>query len=193
MATIATASEVKTFSWADCNPAELKVGDEISDVLKNGEKVIFIVIDDGVIGLKNCLVKQHCMNPTATNEGGWAKSDMRRYLNEEVFSLLPDDLQSVIKPRSLSETQDKLWLFSEAEVFGEQSWTEQESDHGTQFAYFKEPANRIKCDADGNSIWWWVRSPSTTYSALFCSVYSNVGANVNYADGSYGVCFGFLI
>lgn len=48
-----TIKETRKFNWA--NPGVLKVGDEISEVLKNGEEVIFVVMDEGVIGLKNLL------------------------------------------------------------------------------------------------------------------------------------------
>lgn len=41
------------FDWA--NPGTLKVGDEIAETLKDGREVVFVVMDDGVIGLKNLL------------------------------------------------------------------------------------------------------------------------------------------
>ncbi len=192
MATI-TTKETKPFNWATFNRAELKVGDEISEVLKNGEKVVFVVMDDGVIGLKDCLAKEHYMNKVPTNKGGWLKCGMRRYLNEEIFTLLPDNLQRIIKPRTFGAEQDNLWLFSEAEIFGEQSWTEKENDRGTQFEYFKNPSNRIKCNKDGRATCWWERSPLTTHSTSFCYVSSDGYAYTNDASSSYGVCFGFYI
>lgn len=192
MATI-TTKETKSFDWATFNRAELKVGDEISEVLKNGEKVIFVVVDDGVIGLKDCLAEEHYMNKEWTNEGGWLKCDMRRYLNEEVLTLLPDDLQAIIKPRTFGSEQDKLWLFSEVEIFGEHDWTEKEYDRGTQFEYFKNPANRVKRDKDGDATWWWERSPNANTSTYFCTVNSNGNAFNTIASIPGGVCFGFYI
>ena len=72
------------------------------------------------------------MNSTETNKGGWAKSEMRAYLEEQV-SNLPADLQQVIVPvdkktnntgksktvSSVTTTSDRLWLLSPIEVSGE--------------------------------------------------------------------------
>lgn len=95
---------------------------------------------------------------------------MRRYLNEEVIALLPDALIAAIKPRKFGEEEDKLWLFSEMEVFGEHDWTENDPDRGFQFEYFKDHHNRIKVDEDGDAAWWWERSPYGSNSSSFCTV-----------------------
>lgn len=196
MATI-TKKTTTDFSWADLDRSALRVGDEISEVLKNGEEVIFVVMDEGVIGLKNCLREEHRMNDDWTNKGSWQACEMRRYLNEEVFAVLPDELQAIIKPRTLGSGEntfeDKLWLFSEVEIFGEQDWTEKEPDRGTQFEYFKNRCNRIKLDADGGAIWWLVRSPYASISPSFCIVDSDGDASFSCASSSRGVCFGFYI
>lgn len=161
MATI-TTKETRAFNWA--NPGTLKVGDEIVETLKDSREVVFVVMDDGVIGLKN-LLGYHRMNKDWTNEGGWLACDMRRYLNEEVIARLPDALIAAIKPRKFGEEEDKLWLFSEMEVFGEHDWTENDPDRGFQFEYFKDRRNRIKVDEDGDALWWWERSPVGTTPA----------------------------
>ena len=160
MATI-TTKETRAFNWA--NPGTLKVGDEIVETLKDSREVVFVVMDGGVIGLKN-LLGYHRMNKDWTNEGGWLACDMRRYLNEEVIALLPDALIAAIKPRKFGEEEDKLWLFSEMEVFGEHDWTENDPDRGFQFEYFKDRRNRIKVDEDGDASWWWGRSPNGSNS-----------------------------
>ena len=189
MATI-TTKETRVFDWV--NPGTLKVGDEIIETLKDGREVVFVVMDDGVIGLKN-LLGYHRMNEDWTNKGGWLACDMRRWLNSEVLALLPDELLAVIKPRKFGDEEDKLWLFSEMEVFGEHDWTENDPDRGFQFEYFKDRRNRIKVDEDGNASWWWERSPYGSNSYYFCNVYSNGNANINYASNASGVCFGFYI
>lgn len=190
-----TIKETRSFDWA--NPGVLKVGDEITETLKDGREVVFVVMDEGVIGLKNCLREEHRMNDDRTNKGSWQACEMRRYLNEEVFAVLPDELQAIIKPRTLGSGEhtfeDKLWLFSEVEIFGEQDWTEKEPDRGTQFEYFKNPSNRVKLDADGDATWWWERSPYGSNSAGFCFVDSGGGAYSSSAGYSRGVCFGFYI
>lgn len=189
MATI-TTKETRAFNWA--NPGTLKVGDEIVETLKDGREVVFVVMDDGVIGLKN-LLGYHCMNEDWTNKGGWLACDMRRWLNEVVIEVLPDELVAAIKPRKFDEEEDKLWLFSEMEVFGGHDWTENDPDRGFQFEYFKDRRNRIKVDEDGDAGWWWERSPFGSVSSDFCCVGSYGGANANGANCAGGVCFGFYI
>lgn len=189
MATI-TTKETRAFDWA--NTGTLKVGDEIAETLKDGCEVVFVVMDDGVIGLKN-LLGHHYMNKDWTNKGGWLACDMRRWLNNEVLALLPDELLAVIKPRKFGDEEDKLWLFSEMEIFGEHEWTENDPDRGFQFEYFKNPANRVKLDEDGDAYWWWERSPSASNCSYFCGVDSNGSASSYGAYFTYGVCFGFYI
>ena len=187
MATI-TTKETRDFNWA--NPGVLKVGDEITETLKDGREVVFVVMDEGVIGLKN-LLGRYYMNKDWTNEGGWFACDMRRWLNSEVLALLPDELLAVIKPRKFGDEEDKLWLFSEVEIFGDHNWVENDPDRGFQFEYFKNPANRVKLDEYGDASAWWERSPNASYSALFCNVGSNGSADSSNASFLWGVCFGF--
>ena len=189
MATI-TTKETRAFDWA--NPGTLKVGDEIAETLKDGREVVFVVMDDGVIGLKN-LLGYHHMNEDWTNKGGWLACDMRRWLNSEVLALLPNELLAVIKPRKFGDEEDRLWLFSEMEVFGDHSWTENDPDRGFQFEYFKDRRNRIKTDEDGDAYWWWERSPIGSGSSAFCSVYGGGAASIVSAANTVGVCFGFYI
>jgi hypothetical protein len=189
MATI-TTKETRAFNWA--NPGTLKVGDEIVETLKDGREVVFVVVDYGVIGLKN-LLGYHCMNEDWTNKGGWLACDMRRYLNEEIIALLPDELVAAIKPRKFGKEEDKLWLFSEMEVFGDHDWTENDPDRGFQFEYFKDRRNRIKVDEDGDADWWWERSPYGSSSVNFCYVSSGGYASGSIASSTSGVCFGFYI
>lgn len=189
MATI-TTKETRAFDWA--NTGALKVGDEITETLKDGREVVFVVMDDGVIGLKN-LLGRHYMNMDWTNKGGWLACDMRRWLNSEVLALLPGELLAVIKPRKFGDEEDVLWLFSEMEIFGEHVWTENDPDRGFQFEYFKNPANRVKLDEDGDAGIWWERSPYASSSGYFCLVIGNGVADYSLASISRGVCFGFYI
>ena len=79
------------------------------------------------------------------------------------------------------------------EVFGEHDWTENDPDRGFQLEYFKDHRNRIKVDEDGDADWWWERSPFGSGSDSFCYVDSDGNADVDYADSTNGVCFGFYI
>lgn len=189
--------------WSDRYKASahFEIGDEISDTLKTGEEVVFVVVGkdmyqpgDVIFGLKDCLKTPYRMNATGINEGGWTACDMRRYLSEEVFEQLPDDLRAIIKPRAIQGGFDLLWLFSEMEIFGEEDWTEKDADRGAQMPYFKRRGNRIKgLGKDGPANDWWERSPRASYSDSFCHVNSSGVATSNNAYNSYGVAFGFCV
>lgn len=189
--------------WSDRHEASkhFEIGDEISDTLKTGEEVVFVVVGkdmyqpgDVIFSLKDCLKDTHCMNPEWTNEGGWTASNMRKYLSTEVFEQLPDDLQVIIKPRMIQDSFDRIWLFSEMEIFGDEDWTEKDADRGTQMPYFKRKGNRVKgLGKDGPASYWWERSPIASNSYDFCFVGSYGNANNGSAGNSYGVAFGFCV
>lgn len=184
----------------------LSVGDCITDKLKDGREftVEVAAIDPYdantvVLVFKNA-IESHCMNNDATNDGGWRDSGMRQWLNEEFIELLPDELQKVIKPRFISqrqgdrilESEDKLWLLSEMEIFGICGHSNSDEDD-TQFELFKDARNRVKTYVDGTSADWWERSPYYNGSDLFCRVDTSGGANFYDANYSYGVVPAFII
>lgn len=184
----------------------LSVGDCITDKLKDGREftVEVAAIDPYdantvVLVFKNA-IESHCMNNDATNDGGWRDSGMRQWLNEEFIELLPDELQKVIKPRFISqrqgdrilESEDKLWLLSEMEIFGICGHSNSDEDD-TQFELFKDARNRVKTYVDGTSACWWERSPYYNYYNSFCSVNPNGRAYRGIAAFSYGVAPAFII
>ena len=199
---------VSPFNWAELKAAveagTIKSRDLIHFNLKNGEEVsarathdmngnLFFVLED-------CLNDTHAMNKGATNKGGWAKCEMRKYLNSTVFALLPDELQALIKPTKIvqvldgerTECEDKLFLLSKTQVFGKGSYSELEPED-SHFDIFKREKDRVKeCD-DNGTWWWWLRSPYAPNSSYFCHVYNSGYSSVNFAGNSDGVAFGFSI
>ena len=194
-------------SWFDiaADKSKLEIGDEVSCVLKNGEPATFVVAalnpyeeNEAFFVIRDCIGDDKPMNDDCTNEGGWSKSKMRKYLNEDIWNLLPDDLKAVIKPRKLHtkdtdlDTEDNLWLLSRMEVFGKESGAEVGDVH---FPLFKTEKDRVKVNADGETWCYWLRSPHTANSAIFWYVSTSGSGNHNYrhAYNSYGVAFGFKI
>lgn len=165
------------------------------DDLSNGGKA-------GItFGLVNCLNEYGQMNASASNSGSWESSAMRAKLNDTIFTTLPTDLQKVIKSvvkktsagsqqSDLVSTHDKLFLFSEVEVFGAVTYSI--AGEGVNYARFTTTDARIrKVKTTASS--WWERSPRKEYSTHFCYV-SNAGkAAVNSANGNSGVAFGFCV
>jgi hypothetical protein len=176
----------------------LCVGDIISVTLKNGEKVRIAVAGIGtykenevVFTFKDILTKEHSMNVTDTNKGGYAESDMATYLDTEIFDLLPDDLQKVIKERR----GHKLWLLSYREVFGEsgayaKKYNSPEDD--VQLPYYKDIENREK-ERNGEHDNWWLASSYGRYRTNFGYVTSRGLADSYCASIPCGVAPNFCI
>lgn len=176
--------------------------DQIPVTLKTGEEVIFDVAYDETgklfFVMHDCMDKEHVMNDRWTNAGGWPACDMRRYLNNTVFDLLPDDLQEVISSTTIKQVidgesvvcEDKLFLLSRTQVFGKGRWTEKEPDD-TQLDIFLTERDRVKLCGDHGTWFWWLRS---AYSNNFFYGVHTSGYNDYYiANTSYGVALGFCI
>lgn len=176
--------------------------DQIPVTLKTGEEVIFDVAYDETgklfFAMHDCMDEEHVMNERWTNAGGWPACDMRRYLNNTVFDLLPDDLQEVISVTTIKQVidgetvtcEDKLFLLSRTQVFGKGRWTEKEPDD-TQLDIFLTERDRVKLCGDHGTWFWWLRS-AYGYNGFNNVSTSGIGDS-NDADYSYGVALGFCI
>lgn len=204
-----TWAELKALAEAGKPGEVLNSGDNIPVTLKNGEEVSFDIGKDesGKIYfvMHDCLKEAKPMNRRTnrrTNKGGWEESDMRRYLNEEVIELLPDELQEIIKPTKIvqvwdgkkRETEDKLFLLSQTQVFGKDKRYEPIELDDSQIDIFESPRRRVK-ELDGYGILahWWLRSPSSSYSDDFCLVRADGTFYCIIATCSFGVAPAFCI
>ena len=184
----------------------LKVGDEIADELLTGEKITYVVAnisqEEVYFISKDCLDQRVQWNESGINAGGFKDSDVCRFLNENVWDMLPEELREVISERECLQIVDgeesrfslKLWLPSEYEVF-EDDWAS-EVKEGQQFEIFKDPRNRIKGDGDGGSrATWWLLSVCGGSSTYACLV--NIIGDANYNNCSNAirvpVCFSIKI
>ena len=146
-------------------PQVLNIGDEKTFNLKSGEEVTIQILgfehdplSDGsgyagvTVGLKNCLATPYVMNNEDTNVGGYTSSLMRTVTLVDIYNLLPDEFQSIIKvvkkktsegnkSSTIVETDDKLFLFSHEEIYGISSSSDTTPEsfkgEGTQYEYFK--------------------------------------------------------
>lgn len=199
-------SWLKIKEAVNCNGADsFQVRDKILTTLKDGQQVEFVVAginlyskNELVLVLGDDLLKDECViNRKCTNAGGWAESYLRKYCNNEVYELLPDELKAVITPRKIMqvvngvryETEDKLWALSEVELFGGPNGVDVEDVH---FPIFDSRKSRIKF-RNGYQDWYSTRSPLASSSTYFCLV-GNYGSGLSdVASSSNGVAFGFLI
>lgn len=167
------------------NTSGLKVGNIITEKTLGGEEMDLVVVDMGPgwarFESKDCLPVEVAYNQNNRNAGGFADSDVKRYLNEEVFNNLPEDLRNVIaeverKQENGKSSLCRLFLPTESELFGDCCY----SEDGTysQIEYYKDRRNRIKCNRKGGSPdWYWAASVGSGDST-HC-VYVSSGGNSN--------------
>lgn len=157
---------------------------------------------------RNMLKTDKRMNPSNSSgaqgtggNGGWEHSEMRVYLNDTVFALFPAELQAAIRTETKYSsnyndslivdgcvTQDKLWLLSHQEVFGETTYERQGEHYGDLFS---DKSSRVKYDQSDTVRVWWLRSAYST--AAFRTVNASGSASNGNAPNSYGVAFGFCL
>lgn len=149
--------------------------------------------------MHDCYTETKQMDSSNTNSCGWQNSAMRTTHLPAILNLMPAEVKAAIREvqkktsagnqsSSIQTTNDKLFLLSEIEIFG--STTCSYAGEGTQYAYYQAGNSKVK-NRNGVAYRWWERSPRSSYSTHFCSVYSNGSASANAASDSYGVAFGF--
>lgn len=161
------------------------------------------------------------MNPNNSNSGGWKNSYMRTTLlgnsgtptsprSGSLMAALPSDLRAVMKSvtkytdnvgndtghtaSNVTATTDYLWLMSEYEVQGGQSYANSyEKNSQAQYEYFKAGNSKIayRHSSTGSAVWWWLRSPCYDTNYYFCYVNTGGGHGISYAYCSAGVLPGF--
>lgn len=201
-----TWAELKALAEAGKLGEVLKSGDNIPVTLKNGEEVSFDIGKDesGKIYfvMHNCLKESKPMNSSCTNAGGWEESTMRRYLNEEVIELLPDELREIIKPTKIvqvwrdkrRETEDKLFLLSRTQAFGKDKSYEAIEPNDSQIDIFENQRERVKkCEEVEDVYCWWLRSPYSGNFNSFCYVFTGGAVGSIYPYCLFGVAPAFCI
>ena len=156
------------------------------------------------------IVITHSFNSTNTNVGGWRVSEIRSYVNNDIFNALPNDLQNVIAMTKVIsgygstsgetnyETQDKLYLLSTQEVWSNNNY---DTSLGTskQLDYYKSQgvttdnyARAIK-QYNGSNCFWWLRAAASINTNAFLGVRSYGDWGSNDANGFSGVSPAFRI
>ena len=149
-------------------------------------------------------------NTNNINYDGWSGSDLRTFLNGELFNALPDELKAVIKPvykisdggannKALVTTTDYCWIPSYDEAGFEFNRTDNIPGQGERYAEtfgFGSDGNytRIKYTSDGyTSGRWWLRTTSYGESIFMLRVQDKGGVQPDGLWNKYYVAFGFCI
>lgn len=185
------------------NDGYINLGDEISFSLKDDTQVTVQAAALSPYGgstvafvMKDLLPWMKGMNVRNENGGGYASSEMRRWIEEEIQPKFPDELLAVIKPRTIRQvmgnrefsTEQKLWLPSKREIFDLDDETDPD---GAFFPLFSTEKSRIKALSNGEPYWYWLRSPDG--DRFFRCVNDNGSNDYDNADNGFGVALSFLI
>ena len=152
------------------------------------------------------------------NIGGWPSSEMRTYVNGDIYNSLPEELRNgIINTTVVSghgstsgETNftstDKLYLLSTHEVWeGDDGNTSNGIYYDTaynntrQLDYYSSQnvttsnysgANKQR---NGSNDWWWLRSARSIRNSSFCRVTASGSWGSDYSSGTNGVSPSFRI
>ena len=107
----------------------------------------------------------------------WKESDARKWCNSDLVQDLPEDLVSIITPRTIRQTikgeelvtTDLLWLHSATEFFGRKPWADGDDPTEEQLPVYKTERDRVKM-WNGQTWPHYTRSAYAGYTVIFCRV-----------------------
>lgn len=179
-----------------------------------GKTIAFVDSTYGVSGAG----RGFCMNLENSMRCGWRNSHMRKVVCAEFYESLPEDLRSVVSvckkygaapPESGSYSythcyelvEDRIFLLSEGEVFGSNSYSGEMIRSGSaninggmrQYPYYNGSSQRTryKHSSPSSGARWWLRSVSATAEEYFCvvSVYGYSGHTNAYNGNGFAPAF----
>nr|DAZ11870.1 MAG TPA: hypothetical protein [Caudoviricetes sp.] len=126
------------------------------------------------------------MNTGNTNVGGWEASRMRSTTMPELLASIPEAWRDVLMTRSLTNnkgttpTEDILSLHSQNDI------------GSSGYNWYAAGNSKVKNNASGSAVVWWLRGAYTGDSTVFLVVSSSGSVSTYYAAGySSGVVPGF--
>ena len=161
------------------------------------------------------IIGTHMMNDTDTNKGGWLNSQMKTFINNDIYNSLPQELKSVIittktvsghgsnDTNNIISPEDKLYLLAPKEIYSD--WSDRydkAKDKTRQLDYYKIKGvttnkkdwnGAIKKDSAGSASSWWLRSANSYYYSYFYYVGTDGGGYSYFAKYTDGVSPAFRI
>lgn len=128
------------------------------------------------------------MNSDLTIVGGWKSSYMRNTICPAFKSVMPSDMQSVLKTvtkysdntgdrtdtaSNITATSDEIFLLAEYEVYGTRTYANTaERNYQAQYAWYSSGNSKVRYRHNDTSsaVIWWLRSIDVTTSYNFCNV-----------------------
>ena len=167
----------------EINAKDVAIGDDIAFTLE-GFGVFTAtaqkIEDDRILFMFTDCVAKMPMNELWTNEGGFDASNLKKWMNTNLFDAFPDGMR-----RRMSG----LTIPSYGMMFGHDDWYENfEPDEDEQLPLMKKRKNRI-ADFEDDYCWYWLSNATEKQvsSTCFAGVTYDGGADCNSASYSDGV------
>ncbi len=194
-------SEIKTYVDNGTYKSHYKLGDTKGIKCLDGRTILVEIVAfdadakaDGtkasITWMTKNIVNTGSMNSTDTVVGGWKDSEMRNWLQNDFYAILPSEVTSSIvlvdktyydfDTRSTLSCLDSLWLPSRHEVFSEETDTGayREASGVDYSSYFTSNKIRMK-KYNGLPLPWWLRSSTG---------FSNSGKGFSFVEESGKMC-----
>ena len=157
------------------------------------------------------IVYTHKMNSSDTIIGGWKDSEVRAWLRNDFYDILPSEVKESIvlvdktyydfETRSTLSCTDSLWIPSQYEVFAAESdsGAYRESLGADYSSYFTSDEARVKFYGSTSiALPWWLRSTSGFVGGQGFSFVNEDGTECSSRTGtrandSLGIVFGFCM
>ena len=147
-----------------------------------------------IMQFRNCVLEKR-MNATDTNTGGYPSAELRDWLNDKFAEGLKTVLGNYLLeiPRLYSTKgswgwyKDKVFLPTEAEVWGTQVWGEKTwNGFQAQWPVYRDSSVYKVKQLNGSRKGWWEATPSDENASCFCLCYYFGNAYYSIAAGWAG-------
>ena len=152
------------------------------------EATAYEVTDNNVLFIFDDYIAERPMNEKPTNEGGYEKSDLKKWIDSYLYSLFPLELKTRII---------ELTIPTVGQVVGwDDAWDKShfEPDGDEQLPLMKKRRNRVAY-FNNECEWGWLRNAMKKEysSASFANVGNGGNAHYDFASHSYGVLPAFRV
>lgn len=160
---------------------DFKIGDQI--IIPLGYLGIFtataqVIEKDKILFLFDDYIAKRPMNENGSNEGGYEKSDLKKWIDTELFELFPDDIRNNISGLTIP-TVGEIGCIDE-------EWDEMhiESDTDTQLPLMEFEKNTIAY-YHNNATWGWLRNATIDECSSECFASINRNGYIDYMEAFY--------
>lgn len=160
----------------------VRIGDQIIVQLENFGKFTATaqkVTDTGAVFMFDDYIACRPMNVKPTNKGGFEKSDLKKWLDNELLPVFPKQMQEKI---------ENITIPTYEQMFGHDDFYYKyvESDNDEQFPLMAHLKNRVAY-LNNQLAWGWLQNTTKESAARFALVSDNGRALSSSASYSYGV------